>query len=205
VSFLFALSLAASTAGAAPADYPATAMIGAFKELCADPSSIEAVRAAARTSGWQEFTPEPASNLGKLFVTGKSMVADLTAKGEKVDLAPFVAFRKTVAGRSVEASADAATTTASGKTVTVTGCQTYDFSAPAIIDDATLTAWVGRAPDKKVDYTGQLTAISWETGLTGPGSKLAIAFAPSTSPLANPSRLMVLGLVIKSQHFTVKP
>ena len=205
MTLLLALGLAASTAETAPTSYPATEMLGAFKELCADSSSTDAVRASARATGWVEFTPPAASNLGKLFITGKSMVADMAAKGAKVELTPFFAFHKVVAGRNIEASADAATTAAAGKTITVTGCQVYDFSAPGMLDDATLTTWVGHAPDKKVEYPGQLTAISWDNGLAGPGSQLKLAFAPSTSTFADPNRLMVLGLVIKSQHYTITP
>lgn len=200
---LLALGLIAGSGGTTSSAYPAAAVIDAFKGLCGNPVSLDTIRAAARNNGWEEFTPASSSDLGKILANGKAMVPQVTPKGGKVQLSSFLAFRKTVAGQSIEASTDAATISVSGKTVTATGCQIYDFTASAMIDDAALTSWVGRVPDKKVDYTGQITMSSWDNGLTGPISKLLLAFVPRTSPLANPAKLVLLGLVVKSQHFAV--
>jgi hypothetical protein len=200
---LLALGLAAGSAGATPSTYPVVAVVDAFKGLCGNPASIDAIRAAARDHGWAEFTPEAASNLGKILANGKAMASQIVAKDAKVQLSPFVAFRKTVAGRDIEATTDAATMVASGKTITVTGCQIYDFAARAMPDYAALTTWAGRAPDKKID-TGQIAMSSWDNGLARPVSKLMVAYTPATSPLADTARMVMLGLVIKSQQFAVK-
>ncbi|HEX7850252.1 MAG TPA: hypothetical protein VF485_11030 [Sphingomonas sp.] len=203
---LLALGLAAGSAGATPSIYPAVAVVDAFKGLCGNPASIDAIRAAARDHGWTEFTPGPASNLGKILANGKAMASQIArddAKTQNMQLSSFVAFRKTVAGRDIEATTDAATIAAPGKTVTVTGCQIYDFAARAMPDYAALTTWAGRAPDKKID-TGQIAMSSWDNGLARPISKLMVAYTPATSPLADTKRMVMLGLVIKSQQFAVK-
>jgi hypothetical protein len=200
---LLALGLVAGSAGTTPSTYPAAAVVDAFKGLCSNPVSLDTIRVAARNNGWEEFTPAPGSDLGKIIENGKAMVPQVTPKDSKVQLSSVLTFRKTVAGRNIEASTDAATMSASGKTVTATGCQIYDFTAPAMIDDAALTSWIGRVPDKKVDYAGQIAMSSWDNALTGPISKLSVAFVPRTSPLANPAQLVLLGLVVKSQHFAV--
>jgi hypothetical protein len=202
---LLALGLVAGSAGATPPAYPAAAVIDAFKGLCGNPASIDVIRAAAHDNGWTEFTPEPTSNLGKILTNGKAMASQLThgdATTQNMQLSSVAAFRKTVAGRDIEATTDAATLSTSGKTVTATGCQIYDFAAPAMPDYTALAAWAGRAPDKKVD-TGQIALSSWDNGLARPISKLMITYTPRTSPLADPARMMLLGLVIKSQQFTV--
>jgi hypothetical protein len=200
---LLALGLVAGGAGATPAAYPAAAVVDAFKGLCGNPVSLDAIRAAARDNGWSEFTPVPTSDLGKILAHGKAMVPQVTPKEASVQLSSFLAFRKSVAGRELEASTDAVTMSISGKTITGTGCQIYDFAAPAMIDDAALTTWAGRVPDKKVEETGQIVIFSWDNGLTSPISKLLVAFVPRTSPLADPAQMRLLGLVVKSQHFAV--
>ncbi|WP_066812548.1 hypothetical protein [Sphingomonas asaccharolytica] len=199
---LLAFGLAAGSAGATPSTYPAAAVVDAFKGLCGNPASIDAIRAAARDNGWAEFIPAPSSDLGKILANGKAMASQIAPKDAKMQLSAFVAFRKTVAGRDIEATTDAATIAASGKTITATGCQIYDFTARAMPDDGALTAWAGRAPDKKID-TGQISMSSWDNGLARPISKLTIAYTPATSPLADPARMVMLGLSIKSQQFTV--
>jgi hypothetical protein len=200
---LLAFGLVAGSAGATPAAYPAAAVVDAFKGLCGNPASVDAIRAAAREHGWTEFTPGPASNLGKILVNGKAMASQIVAKDAKMQLSSFVAFRKTVSGRDIEATTDAATIATSGKTITAIGCQIYDFAARAMPDYAALTTWAGRAPDKKID-TGQIAMSSWDNGLARPISKLMVAYTPATSPLADTSRMVMLGLVIKSQQFAVK-
>ena len=200
---LLALGLVAGSAGATPAAYPAAAVVDAFKGLCGNPVSLDAIRTAARDNGWAEFTPAPTSDLGKILANGKAMMPQVTPKDAKAQLSPILTFRKTAGGRDLDASADAVTMSISGKTVTATGCQIYDFAAPAMIDDAAMTTWAGRVPDRKVADTGQITISSWDNGLTGPISKLLVAFVPRTSPLADPARVTLLGLVVKSQHFAV--
>lgn len=203
---LLALGLIANATGAAATPYPAAAVIDAFKGICGSPASVAAVQSAARSNGWEEFTPGPDSNLGKIVATGKSMAAailDKTPQNAKIELSALVAFRKSVAGRSLEATVVTAAVAMPGKSATVTGCQIYDFSATAMLPDNAMSSLIDRAPDTKVDYPGQITMYLWNAKSTGPWPKLSVAFAPSTSPLANPARLMVLGLVIKAEQISV--
>ncbi|MET0251408.1 MAG: hypothetical protein ABW203_04440 [Novosphingobium sp.] len=184
-------TLAAATAAAPPppGDYPAAAVLAAFRDGCGELTSIAAARTAAETHGWRPIPEDGTSPLAAVIKVGKDAVADEPG----VKLLPGGAFEREVAGRQLYLAISGV----SNAGVQSRGCRLYDFTAARPLDPAALRAWMGRAPETTVEPLAGLTKSTWAPGIAPDQSEFdAVHVVPGTRL---PLQVPISGLVLTAQ------
>lgn len=186
-----ALILAAAGQASAEASYPAAQVLRAFGELCAPVADLEAAAKAGTAAGWAAYTPDPASPIGQLLAFGQ-------AEGEKMldrpggdTMSPMAAFRREVAGEELVGILSGVRVNGT----TVNGCRVYDVGETRPLGDAAAEAWIGRAPNRRLQQSG-VAAASWEPGFADGHDSFETFYISSGTPAA--ALLKVTGISLKA-------
>jgi len=173
------VSLAALLAlAAAPALYPAAAVMDAMRGACSD---VRAVTAAAgpkgAIAGWTRVADPASTPVGGLVAFGqKAGEKMLAGKGQM--LGDPAVFRREVAGEELYLVLSAIEM--EGRTVR--GCRLYDPGETRPITPAAAEAWVGRKATGKVDGP-DFSRAAFEPGFAAGQDSFEVFFVPATSPV----------------------
>ncbi|MGF7149049.1 hypothetical protein FHS96_002691 [Sphingomonas zeicaulis] len=182
------LVMQAQAAATSPA-YPEDAVLAAFKGACTSLESAAKADAAIRATGWERFTPDPASPFGELVAFGKTV--PLRHEGSE--------YRRTVSGRPLELALSAVDNGEEGVTV---GCRVYDMTADAPLSDSAVRRFGGEG-FRKTDIPEVFLSYIWEPGVVARGhSKTQIGYVPQGSEVAE--KLHVVGVSLMAQRINAK-
>ena len=135
--------------------------LDAFRAACMPEHRRPAKRPAVFTgAGWVPAVESDSPMLAEVLKLARSVAEEGKADGISGALSVW---RKEVAGRP----AFLVLSTVTSDQISLTGCYVYDFEAPAPVDPALITAWLGEAPAQTVDRAG-FTAQIWNAeGIDG--------------------------------------
>jgi hypothetical protein len=129
-----------------------------FEGLCASTSSLDVIEIAAAKQGWQPFTPEADTALGKV---SSFTNATITQK----------AFRKKTGERELQSLAT--------QSPTRVKCIIYDFNAKQPITDQVAIGWAGGEPARRSQADNALRSLTWTATRPIKADNIVIAFASS--------------------------
>jgi hypothetical protein len=169
--FLPALLLAASPPATAAPPFE-RALLDSFKSACSRVDDLEAMKADALASGWEEIAEEAEPRIEKLLKLGREAIGD-----EGVMTGAYYA--RSIEGRRLFLLV---TRYEDKEGYWGHGCRIYDFAATAALDPAGLEAWMGKPPTGVQDLGDGLGKRLWEPGWRD-GMSLEINHVPHDHPM----------------------
>ena len=170
------LIAAAATATAPVPTADDRALFAAFKGVCRNVRSMDAMAGAARKGKWREVPPSAHPNLESLVVKGREAVL---AKEPDARLSG-TQYRRTVAGRTLYL---VTTRYADKDGAWSNGCRLYDFAATAPLAAETLSALMGKATTGVQPLADGHSKYLWEPGWKS-GHSVEASFVTGTDPVS---------------------
>lgn len=170
------LIAAAATATAPVPSQDDRALFAAFKGVCRNVRSLDAMAAAARKGKWRAVMPSAHPNLEALVEKGRAAVLerepDARLSGTQ--------FRRDVAGRTLYL---VTTRYVDKDGAWSNGCRIYDFAASAPLSAETLAALMGKAPTGVQPLADGHFKYLWEPGWKS-GHSVEASFVTGTDPVS---------------------
>ncbi|MEO1044471.1 MAG: hypothetical protein AAFX04_03420 [Pseudomonadota bacterium] len=204
MSLTAALLLATSTPLAvqdvADQPYPLDAVLQAFATACATVEDPAVNIAAVKAGGWEAYTPESDTIMGRIIAFGRNAVENETlAEGEEpTEILDNGVYRQEVAGRSLHLVLSGAKV----GTVTTTGCRLYDFEATIEPEATALERWARRAPDAETRPIENMAVWTWNGGMKPGHFDMQIYFVQPGATL--PGNLPITGLVLTASSMEIE-
>lgn len=197
---ILAMAASAASPAAAPAPYPGTALLSAFRQACADLSSIDTAAANARKAGWQDYVPDKDSQVAQLLDFGMGAAQEISEDDPsfKTDLRTL---RITLDGHDAELMLTGVTAMGTYSL----GCRAVDFAAEKPLSDAEVSAFArsfGKRAGKpgKIEAPGVMSAKVWKPGLFPGHTTTQIAFVPQDSQMKEALHLSGINLMTQLRN-----
>lgn len=182
--------LAAATAATAPApSADDRALFAAFKAVCSQVRSFDALDRQARRGGWEAVAPEAQPNLALLVNKGREAVLQEEPEASLVGSQ----YRKQVGSRTLWL---VTSRYADKDGFWGNGCRVYHFEAAGPLDPAELTVLMGRPNTGTLPLPEGQTKYLWEPGWKS-GHSVEVSYVPGNDPQSQ--KFGLKGLVLTAQ------